>query len=96
MSIPFFIFYCRRAYRYRRNGILAGDKTFSAAALCELFAPPNEAVSLCERREAKSAAGESAIGRFPPPPSVKILLPETKPYAFAGGGEQRRWPASRR
>ena len=77
MSIPFFIFYCRRAYRCR-NGILAGDKAFSAAALCELFAPRNEAVSLCGRRGAKSAAGEPAIKRFPPPLCVKILLPDTK------------------
>ena len=58
---------------------VAGNKTISAAALCEDFAPPNEAVSLCGRRGAKSAAGEPAITRFSPPPSVKILLPETKP-----------------
>ena len=79
MSIPFFIFYCRRAYRYRRNGILAGDKAFSAAALCELFAPRNGAVSLCGRRGAKAAAGEPAIKRFPPPSCVNFLLPGTKP-----------------
>ena len=78
MSIPFFIFR-RRAYQRRRNWILAGDKAFSSAALCELFAPPNEAVSLCERREAKAAAGEPAIRRFPPPPCVNFLLPETNP-----------------
>ena len=79
MSIPFFIFYCRRAYRYRRNGILAGNKTIFAAALCEDFAPRDEAVSLGGRRGAKSAAGEPAITRFPPPPSVNFLLPGTKP-----------------
>ena len=79
MSIPFFIFYCRRAYRYRRNGILAGNNAISAAALCEDFAPRYEAVSLCGRRGAKSAADELAIKRFPPPPCVKILLPGTKP-----------------
>ena len=78
MSIPFFIFR-RRAYQRRRNWILAGDKAFSSAALCELFAPRNGAVSLCGRRGAKSAAGELAIKRFPPPPCVKILLPGTKP-----------------
>ena len=78
MSIPFFIL-CHRAYRRRRNGISAGDKAFSAAALCELFAPRNGAVSLCRRRGAKAAAGEPAIKRFPPPPCVNFLLPETKP-----------------
>ena len=46
------------------------------------------------RRGAKSAAGEPAIKRFSPPPCVNFLLPETKPYAFAGGGEQSRRPAS--
>ena len=79
MSIPFFIFYCHRAYRCRRNGILAGDKAISAADLCELFAPRDEAVSLCGRRGAKSADDEPSIRRFPPPPCVNFLLPETKP-----------------
>ena len=36
-----------------------------------------------------------AIKRFPPPPSVKILLPRTDPYAFAGGKEQSPRPLNR-
>ena len=68
-----------RAAGSKGGGRHAGDKAFSAAALCEDFAPRNQAVSLCGRRGAKSAAGELAIKRFPPPPSVNFLLPETKP-----------------
>ena len=68
-----------RAAGSKGSGRHAGDKTFSAAALCEDFAPRNEAVSLCGRRGAKAAAGEPVIKRFPPPPCVKILLPGTKP-----------------
>jgi len=68
-----------RAAGSKGTGRQAGDKAISAAALCELFAPRNEAVSLCGRRGAKAAAGEPAIKRFPPPLCVNFLLPETKP-----------------
>ena len=84
-----------RAAGSKGDGRHSDNRTISAAALCEDFAPRNESVSLCGRRGAKAAAGEPAIKRFPSPPSVNFLLPETKPYAFAGGGEQSPRPLNR-
>ena len=68
-----------RAAGSKVGGRRAGNKTISAAAFCEDFAPRDEAVSLCGRQGAKAAAGEPAIKRFPPPPCVNFLLPETEP-----------------
>ena len=69
-------------------GRFAGERALRGRKLCEDFAPRNGAARVYGGRGANRAAEKPAACRERRGTSVKILLPETNPQGFAGGGEQ--------